>query len=270
MAEGDLTLEIVIEAIQSSRMILVEVPPTRTVGELVRELLARLGLPPDQPGWHLNFDGLPLPPELRLGERFTTSTVRLAFACVIVVEDDTDDKDHGTMDHMLGEPAPAWPAPWQAAPARKRSPLGKLVRPIEAVGRTITEFKKGMKGLGDEVESGASIPESAVSAPQRVTPARPQSLDDQRRATVRYYSRMNPERLYPLLVLITRDMVERVEKRRVEQTSSGPFKVKARLPGRDRAGVTRLRLLPAPHDGEARRRRFHGHLPRRAPCIRAY
>jgi hypothetical protein len=51
-----------------------------------------------------------------------------------------------------------------------------------------------------------------------------------RRATVRYYSRMNPERVYPLLVLVTRDMVERVRKKHVEQRSSGPFKADADVP----------------------------------------
>ncbi|HWG43291.1 MAG TPA: hypothetical protein VN688_10935 [Gemmataceae bacterium] len=51
-----------------------------------------------------------------------------------------------------------------------------------------------------------------------------------RRATVRYYSRMNPERVYPLLVLITRDMVEKVQKKDTDQRSSSPFKVDTDVP----------------------------------------
>jgi hypothetical protein len=53
---------------------------------------------------------------------------------------------------------------------------------------------------------------------------------DTRRATVRYYTRMNPERVYPLLVLITRDMVEKVQKKGTAQKSSKPFQVAADSP----------------------------------------
>lgn len=45
----------------------------------------------------------------------------------------------------------------------------------------------------------------------------------ERRATVRYYSRMNPDRVFPLLVTLTREEVERVVKRDVEQTATGPL-----------------------------------------------
>ena len=46
-----------------------------------------------------------------------------------------------------------------------------------------------------------------------------------RRATVRYYSRMNPERVFPLLVTLTKQMVEAVVQKHVAQKASGPISV---------------------------------------------
>lgn len=46
-----------------------------------------------------------------------------------------------------------------------------------------------------------------------------------RRANVRYYTRMNPERVHPLLVIISRDMIEKVLKKGTDQRSTAPFQV---------------------------------------------
>lgn len=46
-----------------------------------------------------------------------------------------------------------------------------------------------------------------------------------RRATVRYYTRMNPERVFPLLVLITKEMIQKTDKKDTDQRSSKPFQV---------------------------------------------
>ena len=47
----------------------------------------------------------------------------------------------------------------------------------------------------------------------------------ERRATVRYYSRMNPERLYPILVILSKQAIQQVIKKHVEQKESAGFKV---------------------------------------------
>ena len=52
----------------------------------------------------------------------------------------------------------------------------------------------------------------------------------ERRATVRYYSRMNPDRVFPLLVMLTRNEVEKVVKRHVEQQTTGPLTLDADTP----------------------------------------
>jgi TatA/E family protein of Tat protein translocase len=76
------------------------------------------------------------------------------------------------------------------------------------LGKGIVEFKKGIRGLEDEI----------VVSPRS------------HRATVRYYNRMNPERVYPLLVLITRDLVQKIHKKHTDQRTSAPFALDSDTP----------------------------------------
>jgi TatA/E family protein of Tat protein translocase len=96
------------------------------------------------------------------------------------------------------------------------------------LGKGIVEFKKGVKALKDDAPSPQFFPNHPLkfgehtgseSAPPRT-----------HRATIRYYSRMNPERVYPLLVLITRDQIEQVRQAGVDQRASSPFAVAADVP----------------------------------------
>jgi hypothetical protein len=47
----------------------------------------------------------------------------------------------------------------------------------------------------------------------------------EQRATVRYYERMNPDRLYPLLVVLSRTQIEEIQQRNVSQARSQAFRV---------------------------------------------
>lgn len=47
----------------------------------------------------------------------------------------------------------------------------------------------------------------------------------ERRATVRYYTRMNPDRMFPLLVILSKEEVAEVVKARVKQAASEAFQV---------------------------------------------
>jgi hypothetical protein len=67
----------------------------------------------------------------------------------------------------------------------------------------------------------AAAPQAEVTAPPA---ARTPPLVE-RRATVRYYSRMNPERTFPLLVVLSRKAIEEVVKRGVAQGQSEAFRV---------------------------------------------
>jgi len=98
-------------------------------------------------------------------------------------QDDDDAESPPPKPKMRSQPAPA------------QAPAGRMGR----LGRTIVEFKKGVKGLEDEIE---------------------------RRITVRYYERMNPMRVVPLLVILSAREIERIVQKRVAQASSGPVKVR--------------------------------------------
>jgi hypothetical protein len=52
-----------------------------------------------------------------------------------------------------------------------------------------------------------------------------QPVPVERRATVRYYHRMNPERMFPLLVVLSRQSLQEVVKRGVAQAESAGFRV---------------------------------------------
>jgi sec-independent protein translocase protein TatA len=58
----------------------------------------------------------------------------------------------------------------------------KLPEVGRSLGKTVVEFKKGVKGLEDEVSEPSSargaIEPEAVKAPQRVTPATPKPMFD--------------------------------------------------------------------------------------------
>ena len=86
----------------------------------------------------------------------------------------------------------------------------KLPEVGRSLGKSVVEFKKGVRGL--EQGDGEGVPELV-----------------RRRATVRYYSRMNPWRMVPLLVVLSEDEIRRAALRRVGQDASGPFEVAAGL-----------------------------------------
>jgi hypothetical protein len=52
----------------------------------------------------------------------------------------------------------------------------------------------------------------------------------ERRATVRYYERMNPQRMFPLLVVLSRHEIQQIVKRQVTQAQSKSFQVAAKSP----------------------------------------
>jgi hypothetical protein len=85
------------------------------------------------------------------------------------------------------------------------------------------------EALGDdEAMPGAAAPESNVpaAAPADVRWRRASPFVE-RQATVRYYHRMNPERMFPLLVVLSKKAVLEVARRGVSQARSGRFQVEA-------------------------------------------
>lgn len=128
--------------------------------------------------------------------------------------------------------APGAPrAPQAAPPPASRWP---------SLGRAITEVKKGMKGVEDEEADASREEEDADEDDDRtrrkyerasLPPAGKAKMTSakarrtQRRATVRYYTRMNPERMFPLLVILSAEEVAEIVKAKVKQAQSAAFEV---------------------------------------------
>jgi hypothetical protein len=81
--------------------------------------------------------------------------------------------------------------------------------------------------LDDKGEPAASKADAVAPArARRSATAAPRRRVGRRRATVRYYNRMNPQRVFPMMVIISKQMIERMVKEQVDQKTTGPFKVR--------------------------------------------
>jgi tetratricopeptide repeat protein len=74
-----------------------------------------------------------------------------------------------------------------------------------------------------DYEESASMAEARASRKKRSAGAAPRTAE--RRATVRYYNRMNPQRVFPMLVVISKQMIERAAQAQADQKTTGPFAV---------------------------------------------
>ena len=98
-------------------------------------------------------------------------------------------------------PPPSSPAPAAAPPPVPRSDSGMISIPRRKKSRAV--FAGGVTGVAVETERVVS-----------------------RQATVRYYNRMNPEKVFPLLVVLSEQRIREIVQQRVEQKETGPFEVK--------------------------------------------
>ncbi len=297
-------LAVRVESLPGTVLTLENVSPDERIGELVHQLLARLGLPAEDQDWHLAYFGLPLPPEGRV--RFQLP----------ITEQPVE------LDLLCSPPVAAPPAQAEGDSATEVGSDSEFELTLDAEGElsggldgaeggkdAFEETNIDLPGLDEESGSEAvaldeadsegsdfdlSLEEEDVSGSQVVTidedaddaaatvakprktktKAKPPPSEDEadldldlereperdldeeeeeepanaplkkegpsprakekqvvaRRATVRYYSKMNPERMYPLLVLITRQMVEKVSKKDTDQRTSRPFHVDKESP----------------------------------------
>lgn len=117
--------------------------------------------------------------------------------------------------------APLPPAPARPSPPRPAAPPA----PRPAARRDTPPVPVRPADWG--VESGT------LDAAPRKYKTRARGTDDtgeakaltERRATVRYYTRMNPDRMFPLLVILSREQIQEVVKKSVTQAASESFKV---------------------------------------------
>jgi hypothetical protein len=147
----------------------------------------------------------------------------------------TDTAIEFTQTESLEQPPPAPGAPPQAPPPE--APTRRAVAPAPA--RVAEEEDLEADDL-DMHEAEEAAPARSAAKARRRDEAAPAVLRGKkkassgkagtRRATVRYYSRMNPDRVFPLLVMLTRQEVEKIVQKHVEQTATGPLKIAKDVP----------------------------------------
>lgn len=128
-------------------------------------------------------------------------------------------------DSPFEPPAPAAPPAPVTSPAVVEEAAAESN--FDLVGEALEEDADFAAALTDEEEDERPRPAPAARAKGRVSRLPPQ-VD--RHATVRYYSQMNPQRVYPLLVVLSKKEIQKVRKRHVNQAASGPMRVDTRVP----------------------------------------
>ncbi len=105
------------------------------------------------------------------------------------------------------------PAP-QPAPAPPAAPAPDLTRGAPPIRRDEAPARARAAPTGAKKKKARSGREESEEKAQT-----------ERRATVRYYHRMNPDRMFPLLVILSSKQVEEIVKAKVKQVVSESFKV---------------------------------------------
>ena len=209
-----LAVRIQIAGPTAPREVAVEVDSARTVAELLAVLVREHGLSP-RPDWVFELNGEPVDPGRTLRELVGMSGSRPPLQLVLRTA-------------LPGEPAPADDADLDysfGATADEDEEDEAPVRRVEAPARrappaaTPAKAKRARAPSGGAGGYGGSGRLDATAAAHEERPL------TERQATVRYYSRMNPDRMFPLLVILSAKQVEEVVKKAVKQAASEAFKV---------------------------------------------
>lgn len=212
MIPAELTLTVRVEAPRAMTITLKKVSPYETVAEILQEVLRRLGLPTGEPGWCLSHQGSVLLPTADL------------CSCLPLSQE--------PIELLLQQEAAELPSlDFEESISLKCLPVEALSLEEEACN---SDFDLCLADSTEEVEEEPMVVQASQTAASDHRRAASHGTGAKktvkRRATVRYYSRMNPERVYPLLVILTREMVEKVAKKGVAQRTSGPFTVDVESP----------------------------------------
>jgi hypothetical protein len=197
---------------------------TDRVADLIARLIREFDLQGGPTAWELIFDGQPLPTDSTFGSALSPSldTVSLILRPI---------EPHRTPRLPIpAAPAVAPPADLpRGGPSRGRAP-GGYTHPPAAAAPPARAPAKGRSSSTARSEVALALEEDDDDEVRAAPAKSKQDRSTERRATVRYYSRMNPERVFPLLVMLTRQEVEKVVKRHVEQTATGPLTLAADVP----------------------------------------
>ncbi|MBI1915843.1 MAG: hypothetical protein HYS12_14080 [Planctomycetes bacterium] len=223
------------------------------VRSLLEEVCSTQGLPPGE-RWALRFEGRPLAPDQRLSEAIPGIEEQRGVVLYLLPESEMLPRT----DHDISLDAAPGGAPAEQGPTGIPEPYRPPV---------VEDFDTILTGPGAEAEDeyeaesvvalesepitgvfraprapapAAPAPPLPAAVPATLPPgavpraaavaAAPAPRTAQRQATVRYFHRMNPERTFPLLVVLSKKMIREVVKKAVAQASSQRFEVATDVP----------------------------------------
>ena len=260
MSDGYIEIVVSIEDSRSQQSLTLKVSAHETVEILIRKLLVILKIPPDLFPWKLVFEDRRLAYSETIGsiaagqkkqplaftlrrqhtdmvenDHATVADSKLERADIELTLDDSElanEEESGSQVVALDEEGEV-----ETVADDEEGEVGAVADDLE-----VDEESSDFADLDQDVEVDEEIPSvkrkvqaSAREAPvsgsrkSKATTGQTDAVKKKtatRRATVRYYNRMNPERVYPFLVMITKKMVERAVKEGTDQKGSAPFKVK--------------------------------------------
>ncbi len=216
---------------------------TETLGAVVRAVLVRDGLPLDGVRWIVRFQGRALRGDETIEQAFAGVPPGQFLLLDVVGEAATSAAPPPPMPFLSPPPAAARPVPMPppnrpmpaapgagaAAPADEVFGSGYEV-PVRSGARAPRpeevaepdESPVSIEAESWDLDEEPSDAEEAAAAP-RSRAGTGRQVD--RHATARYYSRMNPQRVYPLMVAISEKSVLEVIKAGVAQAVSKRFRV---------------------------------------------
>jgi len=204
----------------------------RSVAAVIAEVIARLGLTGDASGWTLEHLGSTLASESLLGDvlRNLEGTVEL-----VIRAKPTDVYSSPSMPPPASAPYPQappsvpYPAPGGSAERVRSTPQRQPKLAQEESAFDSNEDEEADESTSETLADSAASQTRPLDEEEQSQPgmarSKKRSRSETRRATVRHFSRMNPEMLYPLLVIFSKDMIEQVIKKHTSQRSSQEFSV---------------------------------------------
>jgi hypothetical protein len=203
--------------------VLLSTSPGEIVSDLIARLVREFGLQGSPTAWQLVFEGRVLSPDVALGSTLPSDRDPIQLILRPIEPLPTQRVPTIPVPAAPGAPPAAAPMPGGMPVPARTAPADTAAPPAPARERVkVPEFRGGrVRGLDDEEAEMDDRPRKSKTSVRTTT---------ERRATVRYYSRMNPDRVFPLLVMLTRNEVEKVVKRHVEQQATGPITLDADTP----------------------------------------
>jgi hypothetical protein len=118
----------------------------------------------------------------------------------------------------VASPPPSGSMPRPTAPAKPPAALPPAPVPADEDSGVTLEAAPARPAPPPATRAKRKARERADAAPAKAKVT-------ERRATVRYYTRMNPDRMFPLLVILSAEQIQEVVKAKVKQAASESFKV---------------------------------------------